>query len=494
MKKIIAAFGAVFLLLIAVLIGRTLFLSRAVPFSPTPVTPAAGPVVDPAVAARLGEAVRFRTISWGDREIDHQAFDGFAAFLERAYPAAHRAMTRETINGHSLLYRWKGSGGGAPVGFIAHIDVVPVEPGTEGGWTHGAFDGVVADGAVWGRGAMDNKGQLIAMMEAAERLAAAGFIPSTDIYFLFGHDEELGGFAGAGETRKVLDARGVRFAFTLDEGSGLVQGLIPSVAAPVALISTAEKGSTSLKFTARTEGGHSSAPGKDTAVSLVSRAVLAVNDDPYPPVIDGDMTAFLHAIAPELPFAMRVALANLWLTRPLIASVLAEDRTTAAALRTTTAPTMIEGGVKVNVLPQTASAVVNYRIHPRESVAGVMARAKKQTDAEHVTVEALGGVEPSPQSSTSSAAYEAIRSATSDIFGGVPVAPFLTLQGTDTRHYVGAADDNYRFTPFIYGKDDLARIHGTDERLKIEDLIRGVSWYEALIRRVAGQGVSNAAI
>ena len=494
MKKTIAAAGAVLLLFSAVLVVRTLQLSRAVPSSQTPVTAAAGPAVDRAVAERLGEAIRFRTISWGDRDIDHQAFDDFAAFLERAYPAAHQAMTRETINGHSLLYRWKGSAAAAPVGFIAHIDVVPVEPGTESGWTHGAFDGIVADGAVWGRGAMDNKGQLIAMMEAAERLAASGFVPSTDVYFLFGHDEELGGVAGAGEIRKALDARGVRFAFTLDEGSGLVQGLIPGVAAPVALISTAEKGSTTLKFTAHAAGGHSSAPGKDTAVSLVSRAVLAVNDDPYPPVIDDDMTAFIHAIAPELPFGMRLALANLWLTRPLIASALAEDRTTAAALRTTTAPTMIEGGVKVNVLPQTASAVVNYRIHPRDSVAGVMARAKKQIDAEHVTVEALGGVEPSPQSSTSSAAYEAIRSATADVYGGVPVAPFLTLQGTDTRHYVGAAEDNYRFTPFVYGKDDLARIHGTDERLKIEDLIRGVSWYEALIRRVAGQGVSNAAI
>lgn len=471
----------------AVLVARTLALPGAV--SVTHQTPVAENADSAVIAAHLGEAIRLRTISWGgDQAIDAAAFDGFADFLQRAYPAAHGAMAREIVGRHSLLYRWPGDGGENPIGFIAHIDVVPVEPGAESGWTHPAFDGVVADGAVWGRGAMDNKGQLIAMMEAAERLAASGFHPSRDLYFLFGEDEELGGDAGAGEIRKLLDARGVHFAFTIDEGSGLVQGLIPGVAPPVALIATAEKGSTTLKFTAHADGGHSSAPGKDTAVSLAARAVVAVTDHPYPLEIDANSVAFLHAIAPELPFAKRVALANLWLTGPLIAKQLGQSNTTAASLRTTTAPTMIEGGVKANVLPQTASAIVNYRIHPRDSVADVKLRAETLIKDDRVEVTALGGVEPSPQSSPSSTGYQMISAATADIFGAAPVAPFLTLQGTDSRHYVGAADDNYRFTPFIYAPDDLKRIHGTDERVKIVDLVRGVSWYEALIRRAAAKG------
>jgi len=482
-KKMLVAGIAVIAGLAAVLAGRALMLPGAVGSSapPAPVYS----IDSEAASARLGEAIRLQTISWGDRPADDQAFDAFAAFLQRAYPSAHQAMERETIGGHSLLYRWKGSGGAAPIAFIAHIDVVPVEPGSEGGWTYPAFDGVVADGAVWGRGAMDNKGQLIAMMEAAERLAASGFHPSRDVYFLFGHDEELGGTRGAAEIRKALDARGVRFEWTIDEGSGLVDGLIPGLAAPVALIATAEKGSATLRFTAHAAGGHSSAPGKDTAVSLVSRAVVAVTDDPYPLQINREMTAFLHALAPQMPFARRIALANLWLTGPLIAKSLGESPTTAAALRTTTAPTMIEGGVKANVLPQTASAVVNYRIHPRDSVEGVLRRARAQVKDARIAIESLGGVEPSPQSSVSSEGYAAISAATAEIFGAAPVAPFLTLQGTDTRHYIGAADDNYRFTPFIYGPDDLARIHGANERLKVADLIRGVSWYETLIRRAA---------
>ncbi|MCB2098555.1 MAG: M20/M25/M40 family metallo-hydrolase [Parvularculaceae bacterium] len=482
LKKILIGSVGAIALFVAILIGRTMALPGANGAAVT-LTP---PQVDAAAAAeRLGAAIRIETVSWGDREIDAAAFSAFAAFLERAYPAAHAAMTRETVNGHSLLYRWKGAGDAPPVGFIAHIDVVPVEPGSESGWTHPAFSGAVADGAIWGRGAMDNKGQLIAMMEAAERLAASGFRPSSDIYFLFGHDEEIGGRAGAGEIRKRLDAQGVHFAFTLDEGSGLGRGLIPGVATPAALIATAEKGATSLKFTAHAEGGHSSAPGADTAISLVSRAIVEASDNPFPPKIDADMAAFLVAIAPDMPFMQRLLLANLWLTKPIVAGALTKDRTTAAALRTTTAPTLIDGGVKVNVLPQTASAVINYRIHPRDSVAGVTERARRQAAKYGVEVESLGGAEPSPQSSTSSAAYKAIAEATIAVFGPVTVAPFLTLQGTDSRHYVGAADDNYRFTPFVYEPDDLKRIHGTDERLKIDDLAYAIAWYEALIRKTA---------
>lgn len=483
-KNILVGAAALILALAVVLVGRTILLPHAAGAAAMPAVDA-GSAEALAIAGRLGEAIRIGTVSAGDRPRDADAFAAFAEFLQRAYPAAHTALEREIVSDHALLYRWRGDGDAAPIGFIAHSDVVPVEPGTEDAWTHGAYSGAVADGAVWGRGAMDNKGQLISLMEAAERLAASGFKPARDIYFLFGHDEEVGGGEGAASLRRVLDGRSVRFAFTLDEGSGLVENLISGVAAPVALIATAEKGSTTLRFTARAEGGHSSAPGPDTAISIAARAVLAVNDDPYPPLIDRDMAAFLGAIAPETPFLQRLALANLWLTRPLVARALAADRTTAAALRTTTAPTMIDGGVKVNVLPQTASAVVNYRIHPRDTVASVRARAERQVKGLDVTIEALGGVEPSPQSSTTSEAYSAIAAATLEVFGPVPVAPFLTLQGTDTRHYVGAAENNYRFTPFIYAPEDLARIHGTDERISIENLVRAVSWYEALIRRTA---------
>lgn len=485
MSKVIAGvLGAVFLL-IAVVIARTFLVGSAASVIHTP--PATPHYDSAAIATRLGEAITYRTISWNtETDPDAEAFDGFAAFLERAYPAVHATLTKETVGGHSLIYKWSApSADRKPVALIAHIDVVPVETETETMWARPPFSGAIADGAVWGRGALDNKGQLIAIMEAVERLATEGFAPSRDIYLLFGHDEELGGFAGAGEIATLLKSRGVHFEWTLDEGSGLVQGIIPGVERAIALISTGEKGSTSLRFTAHAPGGHSSAPGEDTAVSLAARAVIAVTDNPYPMQLDDNVVAFLHAIAPDLPFIQRMALANLWLTGPLIKAQLAGDPTTAAALRTTTAATIIEGGTKVNVLPQQASALVNYRIHPRDNVSAVRERAIRLINDKRITVEAVGGREPSPEASVSSDGYRAIESATRFVFPNAPIAPSLTLQGTDTRHYIGLADDNYRFTPFIYRTDDLGRIHGNDERALIADLSRGAVWYETLLRAAA---------
>ncbi|HOP18495.1 MAG TPA: M20/M25/M40 family metallo-hydrolase [Parvularculaceae bacterium] len=487
MKKLSVLLPAGVLLIVAIVALRTLMLPAGSPPTESKASEATDTSLGMETAARLSRAIQFQTVSWGgERGPDADAFEGFSAYLEDAYPAAHHAMTREIINGHSLLYRWAGANPNAkPIAFIAHIDVVPVEPGTESGWTAPPFAGEIEDGAVWGRGALDNKGQLISIMEAVEKLAASGFKPSRDIYLLFGHDEELGGENGAAMIAKTLAERGVHFEWTLDEGSGLVAGLVPGVERPLALISTAEKGSTTLHITAKAAGGHSSAPGKDTAVSLVARAVARVTDEPYPLEIDADMVAFLHAVAGEMPFVPRALLANLWLTAPIIKKQLGEDPTTAAALRTTTAATMINGGAKVNILPQHADAYVNYRIHPRDTAASVLDRAISIIDDENVEIEAVGARDPSPQSSTRSDGYRAIAEATADVFGAVPTSPFLTLQGTDTRNYIGLADDYYRFTPFIYHKDDLKRIHGTDERVLIEDLVRASAWYEALIRKTA---------
>lgn len=451
---------------------------------------------DRTIASHLAQAIRFPTISWGlDQNPDAEAFNGFNAFLEETYPNAHRVLQRETVNQFSLMYRWPGPPGGGhkPFALLAHHDVVPVEPGTEDAWTHPPFNGVVADGNVWGRGALDNKNQVIAIMEAAEKLAQSGFQPDRDVYFLFGHDEELGGDNGAAAIAQRLSDDGVALSFTLDEGSGLVTGIIPGVTAPVALISTAEKGSTTLRFTATAQGGHSSTPAQETAVSLVSKAVVAVTDNPYPLEIDQNVTAFLHAIAPGMAFPQRFALTNLWLTGGFVKKSLAADRVTAASMRTTTAPTIIRGGVKTNILPQTAEAFVNYRIHPRDTTASVLARAIDLVNDDRITVEAVGAREPSPQSSTNSPAYAAIAETTMMFFPEAAIAPFLTLQGTDTKNYIGLADDHYRYAPIIYTTADLGYIHGTDERISIENLSRSAHWIAAFLSRFAAAATAKKA-
>ena len=213
------------------------------------------------IANNLSKALQIRTLSHSDgARVEAAAFAEFADFLEETYPAFHNVAMRETVN-HSLLYRWPGKNGNAkPVGLLAHIDVVPAENVENSAWTHPPFSGAIADGYIWGRGTLDDKGSLIAMLEAAERLTAAGFTPARDVYFLFGHDEEIGGDDGAGAIAALLKDRGIQFSFTLDEGSAITLGIINGVKRPVALISTAEKGYLNLRLTARGDGGHSSSP------------------------------------------------------------------------------------------------------------------------------------------------------------------------------------------------------------------------------------------
>ena len=466
------------LVVAAIMVVRALSLGGAgEAYAPKAVRADAG-----GAAARLAAAIRLQTISGRNRE----AFAGFADFLQTSYPCTHERLVREIVDGGGLIYRWAGTDPArAPVGLIAHSDVVPVEPGTEDEWRHPPFDGVIADGKVWGRGALDNKGQLIAIMEAVEMLCTEGAAPARDIYLLFGHDEELGGAAGAGAMASRLVARGVRFAFTLDEGSGIVDGVVPNMARPMALIATAEKGSTTLRLTARAPGGHSSTPARDTAITILARAIVALNDHPHPMEIDAPVVAFLHAVAREGGFAQRLVLGNLWLTGGLVKGRLGASPVTAASLHTTTAPTIIEGGAKVNILPQQASALVNYRVHPRDTPTIVAERAARLINDERVTIEVVSATAPSPRSSTASAGYAAIEASIAEIFGPIATAPFLTLQGTDSKHYVEMADDLYRFTPFVYESADLQRIHGTDERIDIETLARAIDWYKEFITNAA---------
>ena len=486
MKKVLMIVAAGLASLVTLMVARTLIF-----FSPSnAATQQIAMASDPAEANRLAQllsqAITYRTISLGQgRPINAAGFNRFNIFLADAFPAIHAVAEKQLIADHSLMLRWPGSGDGAPIALLAHSDVVPVEPGTERSWTHPPYAGVIEDGRVWGRGALDNKGQLIAIMAAADRLASKGFQPERDVYFLFGHDEELGGGAGAAAMVAALEAQGVSLAMTLDEGSGVVDGIIAAAENPLALIATAEKGSTSLKLSATARGGHSSTPGPDSAVSLVSRAIVAVNDDPYPLKIDKNVVAFLHGLAPELPLAQRVILTNLWITGPFVKDMLGADPNTAASLRTTTASTMISGGVKINILPQTADAFVNYRIHPRDTPESVLARATKQIDDSRIDITVLGATPASPQSSRTSPAYAAIAQSVHDVFGPIAIAPSLTLQGTDSKHYVEIAEDTYRFTPFIYDRQDLTRIHGTDEFVTIENLARATDWYERFIERAA---------
>jgi len=477
--------------LVSFMVGRTyLLLPSAAPVAL--IMPQAGEAETAHIAANLSRAITYKTISYGlDVAPDDAAFKGFHTFLATTYPNAHRVMEREIVSNYSLMYRWPAAEpkGKKPIALLAHMDVVPVPERGLGDWAHPPFAGVIDEaGKLWGRGALDDKGILISLMEAAERLARAGFQPDRDIFFLFGHDEELGGDKGAAVIAGLLKKRGIQLAWALDEGSAIAEGLIPGVKSPVALISLGEKGSVTLKFSAEDSGGHSSAPKAFTAASLAAKAGVAVTENPYPLVLDEHLEAMLLAIAPEMDFSKRLAIVNLWATRPLLAEQLAKSPTVGAFMHTTTAFTMMKSGTKTNILPQYGEALVNYRIHPRDSVASVTERARNIVDDERIMITNMGGGrEATAMSSVSGKGYRLIAETIREQFGDIPLAPTLTVQGTDARHYGSVADGTYRFMPFVVGPDTLGQIHGTNEHISVVALARQVDFFEALIRRATGE-------
>jgi carboxypeptidase PM20D1 len=446
----------------------------------------AAPVDTDAAAAHLAEAVRFRTISnQNPADNDWAEWDRLHAWLQATYPVAHAAMTREVVAGHGLVYTWQGSDAAlAPVVLMAHHDVVPVTPGTESQWTHPPFDGVIADGRVWGRGSIDDKGSLVTTFEAVESLAVAGFKPRRTVIIVSGHDEEVGG-TGARAAAALMKARGLTAEWALDEGLAVVDNF-PMVGSRVALVGVGEKGYATLRVTAPAVGGHSSAPPKETGVEVLAKAVLAITGKPWPLRFEGPGAETVKAIAPHAGWKARMAVANEWLFGPLLVSQIAATPAGASTLHTTIAPTMLRGSPKENVLPQDATAWINYRIMPGQTKEDVMARARDAVRPLKVEFAWEGEANnPSPVSSTQSDGWKLIAALASDD-GKLPVAPGLVTAGTDSRYMVGVARDVYRFQPLVASIDEFAMIHGTDEHISIANLERMVRFYRRLIATAAG--------
>lgn len=476
-KRITAAIGLVLAALIAVITFNTVRFTA----------PDSGEVnlvsyeIDVEQAAnRLSQAVRFKTVSIRP---SHADFPRFIAWLEESYPNVHNTMERRLISGQTPLYRWAGTDNTLkPVLLTAHYDVVPVPKPSLKDWVHPPYDGVVDDEFVWGRGTLDDKGAVIALLEAAETMIAAGFQPKRDIWFAFGHDEEVGGIRGAAQVARILRGEGVQFAWILDEGSFVLDGIIPGLKRPIASINVAEKGTISVELVARGEGGHSSMPPERTAVGTLASAVDRLQKSPMPGGLDGVTADFFDRLGREFGMPERVLFANTWLFGPLLENQLAKANTTNAMLRTTTAPTMLTGSPKVNVLPVEARAGVNFRLHPRDTAESLIAHVNAAIDDESVEVIAAENFsEASEVSDAAAPGYIAIEKAIRQTFGNVATVPGLTIAATDARHYGRIADNAYRINPFRVEGHDLARFHGTNERLSKANLAQGISFFRTLM-------------
>ncbi len=488
MRRILAALA----LGLALLAGVVLLRAALLPSRQVEAAPAAALAVDSkALAERLALAIRFRTVSHQDRaKLDPREFRKLHRYLAAIYPAAHGALERETLADLSLLYTWPGRNPELrPVLLAAHQDVVPVEAESEADWTHPPFDGVVREGVVWGRGAMDNKASVICLLEAVERLVREGFQPERTVYLAFGHDEEVGGDEGAKRIAKLLASRGVALEWVIDEGGVIAADFPVGIETAVAVIGIAEKGSVSIVLEAEAPGGHSSTPPRHTAIGNLARAVAALERHPMPASIDGVTALFLDHLAPELPFRARIVASNRWLFGPALRYGFSRQPALDAMLRTTTAVTIFEGGVKENVLPKRARALVNFRIHQRDDIDAVVRHVRRTIDDERIRVHVdvrTAPRNPSVVSPVDSEAFAGLARTIREVFPGVAAVPYLVVGGTDARHYHAVSENVYRFGPYVFGRDALRLAHGTDERITAENLVGAVRFYARLIRNAAG--------
>ena len=437
-----------------------------------------------AAAERLAAAVRIPTVSVESGKVAEPAqFLKLHQHLADSFPKLHAALRREVIGDYSLLYTWPGRNAQAPaVMLMAHQDVVPIAPGTEKAWQGDPFSGEIRDGFVWGRGAWDDKGSLMAILEAVEVLVSQGFVPARTIHLAFGHDEEVGGRHGAARIAERIRERGTRLAMVLDEGMLITDGMIDGLSAPAAIIGVAEKGTLTLRLIATGEPGHSSMPPARTTIGTLARAVARIEANPLPARLSGLPREMFETLAPEMSGVNGLLLSNLWLFEPVVRQVMQKKPNTNTVLRTTTAPTVLSAGNKENVLPGEAVALFNFRLLPGDSIAGVIAHVSAAVDDPSIRIEALpGGTEPSPVSASGAAGYQAIARTLRELSPTLVVAPGLMIAATDSRHFADIADNVYRFMPVRARAEDLARFHGTNERMSVANYAQIIQFYHRLI-------------
>ena len=438
---------------------------------------------------KLSQALRIETISHDDpANRNMAAFNEFHDFLKASFPRVHAELERERVGDYSLLYHWPGrQQTSLPVLLTAHMDVVPVREGDVWAWDQPPFSGAIAGDRIYGRGAFDNKIQVITLLGAAERLLAEGYQPPTDVYFAFGHDEELGGGAGARAMAKHLATRVGRFSFVLDEGGGVLEGtLLGDIPGYIGLIGIAEKGEVNLTLRSSAQPGfsHSSSPGPNTPVTRLARALVRLADNPF----DAKLTAATSALLDHMGAVMTgldgVALRNRWLFQSVVRNRLASRPASNAMIRTTMVPTMISGSTKANSIPEIAEANVNIRILPGDTIESVVAHVTRAIDDPAIEISVKQHLQPRnprPASDTGSRPYQALaRLARTQFPDATFISPWLIPGGTDARHYRVLSDHVFGFTPVHLTAEQLQGPHGIGEWVTTQNVEEAGHFYRQL--------------
>ncbi|MGN0447317.1 MAG: M20/M25/M40 family metallo-hydrolase [Acutalibacteraceae bacterium] len=441
----------------------------------------------------LSKAIQFKTISYRETErVDWAEFEKFHAFLDEAYPLIAKNLEKEIVPPANLLYRWKGKRSDLlPIAMLAHQDVVPVSAGTEEDWTHAPFDGVDDGEFIWGRGALDMKNHLIAVMESVESLLEDGFEPERDIYLLFGDNEEVVANSenGAKDLMNTLKDRGIELDCVLDEGGAIIPINVPGVLNNKCLVGVgvAEKGYADIEIVCNAKGGHSSQPPVHSALGQLSKAISAIEANQFKASFNDNMKSLLDSIARECTYPVRLISCNLPLLMPLLLQGFKAIPFGACLVRTTTAVTMAQGSPAANVLPQRASATINFRAMPGTTKQDLVDHIRKVCKNKNLEINVLNAKEASSFSPTDSRAFGIINDVCKALVPGAIVAPYLVMGGTDSYHYEPICKNIYRYAPFTVDVPLLRCTHGTNERIPINCMETALSFFKNYIRRASGE-------
>ncbi len=458
-------------------------LIRAALFQPKPQPQGSGEEIAfnrEAAVASLAELVRCKTVSYNDHSLeDDGEFEKLIARLPSLYPRVFDICSVRRLPDRALLLRWPGKKDHAPTVLMAHYDVVPVQ---EDQWEKPAFEAIIENGVMWGRGTLDTKVTVNAILSAANELIAKGYRPENDIFFAFSGGEEVNG-KGAVNIVNYFKERHIQPALVVDEGGAVVENVFPGVRQPCGLIGIAEKGMLNAQYTVHSAGGHASAPPPATPIDLLARACRRIHAHPFPMHLTKPAAEMFDTLGRHSGFGYKILFANLWCFQPLLNLYCRLCGGEINALvRTTVAFTQMEGSTARNVIPVEAKLVSNMRLNPADTVDSAIAHLNRIAGDHRVEITALEGFEPSPISETGCAAWDKVAAAVADTWKGCIVAPYLMVQCSDSRHYRDLSRHVYRFSAMDLTAEERKTIHGNNERIRLETLYRSVEFYIRLMK------------